>query len=223
MPTRRNAMLWGNNLAHELYHIWIGGTIRGIEADVYELFDEGFTDYYADLALAQSGLLDSAMFLRKMEKVLARYVYFTVAPVYQRQTMMEASRRRGANRFGVYDGGWAAAFCLDGLIQEGSNGARALDDALGTLHERFGLAGHPFAAEDFVAAVSEAAGRDLADFFRRHVAGPAPFPLEACVARAGLEGAFQRYAGELWIAPVAEPSAAQRGVLRRTLRGPGGR
>jgi predicted metalloprotease with PDZ domain len=219
-PTRANIMLWGNNLSHELYHIWIGGTIRGNESAVFEWFDEGFTDYYADLALVQSGLIQPDVFVRKMEKVLARYAYFTVAPAFQRQTMFEASRRRGMNRFGVYDGGWAAAFCLDGLIQESSGGARALDDLMRALHEQFALADRAFTREDFIRVLSEVAGADLAGFFHRHIAGTEPLPLEACLARAGYEGAFQRYAGELWINPVASPSLMQTATQRRILMGP---
>jgi predicted metalloprotease with PDZ domain len=219
-PTRARIMLWGNTLAHELYHIWIGGTIRGNEGAVFEWFDEGFTDYYASLALVQSGLIQPAVFERKMEKVLARYAYFTVAPAFPRQTMFEASRHRGMNRFGVYDGGWAAAFCLDGLIQESSRGARALDDLMRALHEQFALADRAFTREDFIRVLSEVAGADLSGFFHQHIAGTEPLPLEACLARAGYEGAFQRYAGELWINPVASPSLMQTATQRRILMGP---
>ena len=219
-PTRHNIMLWGNNLAHEVYHIWIGGPVRGSESGVFEWFDEGFTDYYADLALVQSGIIEPATFLRKAEKVLGRYAYWTVAPVFQRQSMFDASPRRGTNRFGVYDGGWAAAFCLDGLVQEASGNARALDDVMRSLHERFALLDHPFSREDFVSVASQAAGTSLADFFARHIAGVEPLPLEACLARAGLEGAFQRYAGELWIAPSEAPSAMQSAIFRRIVEGP---
>jgi predicted metalloprotease with PDZ domain len=218
-PTEANVMLWGNNLAHELFHIWIGGSIHGDEKSVFEWFDEGFTDYYADLALVQSRLIEPDVFVRKMEKVLARYAYFTVAPAFERQSLFEASRRRGTNRFGVYDGGWAAAFCIDGLIQEASGGRHALDDLMRALHERFALIDRPFSRADFVQLASELSGRDLASFFDRHIAGSEALPLEDCLARAGYEGAFQRYAGELWINPVSSPSTMQRMTQQRILGG----
>ncbi len=219
-PTLGNVMSWGNTLAHETYHVWIGGPIRGSEDDVWEWFDEGFTDYYADQALVQSGFVDAAMYLRKAEKVMGRYAYYTVASVYERQNAFEASRNKGRNRFGVYDGGWATAFCLDGLIQEKSGGARALDDAMRTLHERYALHDRPFTRAEFVEAMSEAAGADLGDFFRRYVDGQEPLPLADCLDRAGLEGAFQDYAADVWITPLAAPTETQQRIFRRITEGP---
>jgi predicted metalloprotease with PDZ domain len=189
---------------------------------VFEWFDERFTDYYADLVLVQSRMIDVPTFLRKIEKLLARSAYFTVAPVFQRQSMMQASRSRGTNRFGVYDRGWAAAFCLDGLIQQASRGARALDDMMRALHERFALENRPFSRDDFVNVASSTAGTCISEFVARHIAGPEPLPLPECLARAGLQGAFQRYAAELWITPLEEPTEAQRAAFQRMVAGPGG-
>ena len=87
-------------------------------------------------------------------------------------------------------------------------------------HAQPALPGRPFARDNFVAAASDAAGTSLAEFFQRHIAGPEPLPLEACLARAGLQGAFQRYAGELWITPLEAPSPQQAAIFSRIVKGP---
>jgi predicted metalloprotease with PDZ domain len=217
VPREDNRMLWGNNLAHELYHIWIGGQIAGGDG-TFEWFDEGFTDYYADLALVRSGLIDRVTFLRKMEKVMARYAYFTTASVFERLSMAEASRAKGRNRFGVYDAGWSTAFCLDVTIRRNTNGQRTLDDFMRLLYARYGLTNLRFSAVDFVQAATEIAGQNLEPFFNDHVFGKQPLPLRECLLSAGLEGAFQPYAAELWISPDPKATPAAKDLFDQLVR-----
>lgn len=210
-PREDNKMLWGNNLAHELYHVWIGGYIAGTD-ETFEWFDEGFTDYYADLTLVQEGLIESTDFMRKMEKVMARYGYFVWTSVFPRVSLAEASRNKGRNRFAVYDGGWSAAFCLDVRIRKSTDDRRSLDDLMRLLYDRFAKTHSRFTILQLAAAVRETTGDDLDDFFNRHVLADVPLPLEDCLQDVGLEGAFQQYAAELWLSqdPLADPAERKR-------------
>ncbi len=198
-PSPGSIMLWGNNLAHEFYHLWIGGLIHGTDADDHEWFDEGFTDYYADLSLVQANLMTEEQFHRKLEKVIGRYVYSKFSSLFPAQSLAEASANKGRYRFAVYDGGWAAAFCLDTAILAASGGARSLDDVMRLLYRRFALPNRAFTLKELESTASEAAGLDLGDFFSRHVHGEKTLPVEQCLQSIGLEGHFQPYAAELWI------------------------
>jgi len=216
VPRADNRQLWGNDLAHELYHIWIGGKLHGADPS-FEWFDEGFTDYYADLALVQGGLISHESFLVKMEKVMGRYGYFVWSPLFQAKSLAAASANKGRNRFGVYDGGWAAAFCLDVMIQQHTGGRRTLDDFMRTLYDRFALTARAFTLDDLSKTASDVAGADLRAFFHDHVTEPAPLPLEQCLAGAGLEGAFQQYAAELWLSPDPHATPEATAVLARIM------
>lgn len=218
-PRRDGIMLWGNNLAHELYHLWIGGRIRGTNSDDHEWFDEGFTDYYADLALVHSGLIADDLFWRKAEKVIGRYTYSKFSSLYPPHSLAEASSDKGRYRFAVYDGGWTAAFCLDTRILAASNGERSLDDVMGLLYRRFAEPSRAFSLAGLEAAAIEASEADLQDFFTRHVHGREPIPARDCLVAAGMDGQFQPYAGELWISRLEGLTEKQRRVRRAIVEG----
>ena len=213
-PTPDSIMLWGNNLAHELYHLWIGGQIHAADNDDHEWFDEGFTDYYADLALAQTGMASEEMFFRKMEKVIGRYVYTKYSSLFPAQSLAEASSNKGRYRFAVYDGGWVAAFCLDTSILAASEGARSLDDVMRSLYDRFAIPDHSFTLEELQQRASEVARLDFTEFFSRHVHGSEILPVEDCLHAIGLEGYFQPYAAELWLTQREGAGEAERKLRR---------
>jgi predicted metalloprotease with PDZ domain len=224
-PRPEGLPLWGNDLAHELYHYWIGDRIHLADRDTGEWFDEGFTDYYADMALVQEGLVSPDAFLRKLEKVLARYRYFQVAPVFPRLSLAEASRHKGRYRFGVYDGGWSLAFCLDTAILESTGGEKSLDDLMRELYRRFALVDRAFTLDDLVALARDLGGDEATRLIIGSVEGAEGLPLPACLERVGLTGEFQPYADELWIyhdpdaGPDANRNFGRLVALRATAQG----
>ena len=211
--TAANRLGWAHTLAHELFHAWNGHALRAANDSDLQWFSEGFTDYYATRTLARTGLLDEGDFIRRMEHVLSRYLYFRSAPAFDGVTLRAAGARKGTYRLGVYDGGWTAAFCLDMQIRGTSGGRYTLDDVMGRLYETFGVPGVPLSYEDVVRTAGEATGRSWEEFFSRYVEGNETLPVEEGLALAGYRGFGASYAGDYYVVP------ASAGALRRELFG----
>jgi predicted metalloprotease with PDZ domain len=169
---------------------------------------EGFTEYYANVTLAREGLIPADLFLKKAERHLGNYLYFMTAPAFTRMSLVEAGRNTGVNRFGVYDGGWAVAFCLDGLIRERSGDRASLDDFVRALWQRARAGGPGYSVPDLDALADRLAGGPLGEFVARHVEGSEVVPPRRCLERVGLTGAFKGYAAEAYLFPDANASRA---------------
>lgn len=217
--TRHNLIRWGNTLAHELFHAWNGHAIRGVDYATSQWFSEGFTEYFANLALVQERLISKDLFIKKIENHLGLYLYFKEAPAFDGVTLKEAGSRKGRYRLGVYNGGWAVAFCLDVLIRSETNNRKGLIDFMRLMHERFGLTGKPYRYEDLVALASETAGRSLADFFKRYVEGKESLPVQDYLKRIGLNGYTQFYDGEFFIVEAPVTTVAQKSLKQSILTG----
>src|SRR5260370_41225924 len=84
---------------------------------------------------------------------------------------------------------------LDLLVRGKTQGKASLDDVMRRMYEEFYLKGQNAAYclrgrgyrnEDFARVVSEVAGTDMSDFFKRHVRGVEPPPYEEAFAQVGL-------------------------------------
>lgn len=206
--TKNGLIIWGNFLAHELFHYWNGQQMRGVNRGDRQWFSEGFTEYYANLTLVRERLITEELFLKKMEKHLALYLFFKSSPAFQGTSLVKAGERKGFNRPGVYNGGWTIAFCLDLLIREKTSGQKTLDDFFRAMYEKFGLTGKPYAYEDLVRTASETANADLSLFFENYVAGIQTVALGDFLGKYGLEAYSKSYAGEFYI--FKKPSAGEK-------------
>jgi len=195
------AILWANFLAHELLHFWIGQRIRGEDYPTSQWIGEGFTEYLANLTLAREGIVDEPTFRRKAEKHVGNYLYYQWSSAFE-APILEAGQRKGYNRFGVYDGGWVVALCLDARLRDGSAEARTFEDLIGALWEGFGRPGTPYRYEDVVATASDVAQEDLSACFAQHVAARETLPVEACLRTLGYTLYAKPYAGEAYLAPA---------------------
>ena len=219
--TKHNLIRWGNTLAHELFHAWNGHAIRGANYPTSQWFSEGFTEYFANLALVQERLITKDLFIKKIENHLGLYLYFKEGPAFDGATLKDAGSRKGRYRLGVYNGGWAVAFCLDVLIRSETNNRRSLVDFMRLMHERFGLTKTPYRYEDLVALASETAGRNLNDFFEKYVAGKESLPVQDYLKQIGLNGYTQFYDGEFFIVDAPVTTVRQRSLQQSILTGRG--
>ena len=217
--TSNNLIRWGNTLAHEFFHSWNGHAIRGEDYATSQWFSEGFTEYFANLALIQEGLIGRDLFIKKMENHLGLYLFFGSSPAFDGVSVKDAGSKKGSYRLGVYNGGWSVAFCLDLLIREQTNNRKSLAHFMRLMYERFGLTGKKFKYEDVVAAASEIAGRDLADFFKRFVEGKESLPVQLYLRRLGFEGYTQFYDAEFYIFESPAISASQKALQQSLMRG----
>jgi predicted metalloprotease with PDZ domain len=194
-PAERDRLVWANSLAHEFFHFWNGSRIASTW-DHYperQWFSEGFTEYYANRALLETGIIDEATYSEILSQYLSMHLLFATNSNFANITMREAGRSKGRYRPGVYDSGVAAAFCLDGMIRSASDDRRALDDLMRLLDTRFGSTGQPLVFEDIATAASEVLGEDRRDFFTQHIEGREPLPVANCAEEMGYRAIIDGY------------------------------
>jgi predicted metalloprotease with PDZ domain len=216
--TKDNLILWGNTMAHELFHTWNGHAIRGSDYPTSQWFSEGFTEYFANLALVQQGLVSKDLFVKKMETHFSSYLFFRASPAFGGVTLKEAGSRKGRNRLGVYDGGWTVAFCLDLIIRDSTNNRSDLTDFMRLMYEKFGSTRKNYTYEDIVTIASEVADYDLGDFFNKFVAGNETLPVKDYLKRIAFEAHAQGYDNAFFIFESPEADTKHK-FLQKSLLG----
>jgi predicted metalloprotease with PDZ domain len=147
---------------------------------------EGITDYYADLALARGGIIDSSQF---MALTSAKIGTVADAPptALEDASLSTWIHPIDGSGYLYYPKGSLAGFLLDIMIRDGSDNRRSLDDVLRELYQGTFKRGRGFTGADWWGAVSKAAGgRSFADFNRRYIDGREPFPYGEVLPLAGL-------------------------------------
>ena len=150
--TKDNLIRWGNTVAHEFFHSWNGHAIKGEDYESSQWFSEGFTEYYANLALVRQRLIDDELFIKKMEHNLGLYFYFNASPAFDGASLKEAGTKKTRYRLGVYDGGWAAAFCRRDY-QRRTKGEKS-GRLMRLMYEKFGLTSKKYLYVDLIAAAA---------------------------------------------------------------------
>jgi predicted metalloprotease with PDZ domain len=200
MPlTRTNLIDWGHIVAHETLHLWNGTGMR--PKTQMDWFKEGFTDYLTIITLRRLGLIDEALFTKKLESHVRR----TLGP--KTLPLAEAGKDKKANWAWIYGGGAMAAMALDAQIREATREQHNLETVMQNM---FSLhRDQPFELADLVRVTTAVAGSDTGSFFARHIAGMEPLPLHAAFARVGYE-LVANTQGEVFLVLLDEPSPAQR-------------
>jgi predicted metalloprotease with PDZ domain len=196
--------IWANTIAHELFHHWNARLIHTNDKRA-AFFVEGFTEYYANRQVLAESLIDQPRFWNMVAFHLGAYSYFNYSPNYG-VSIADAGTNKSKNRFGVYDGGWTVALCLDLALRANH---QSLDDLMKLMWQRFGQAGQAYNYEDLVKAVSDVAGRDMTPFFDKYVAGTDELPFRNDLARIGVAAYDQPFGGEAYV-KVNPRNAAER-------------
>lgn len=181
--------------AHEIVHAWNVKRLRPADLRPYRYdvaqptpwlwVSEGITDYYADLALLRSGLIDEPGFLAitlgKMESVAAR----PATSLEDASLQTWVGMRDGTGDL-YYDKGSLAGLALDILIRDASDNARGLDHVMRELYTTTYKKDRGFTHDDLWNAVARATrGRAWGDFERRYIDGREPFPWAQWLPRGG--------------------------------------
>jgi predicted metalloprotease with PDZ domain len=240
--------------AHEYFHTWNVKRIRPAALGPFDYtreqyqpslwVAEGWTQYYGEIALLRAGIIDKAAYYRQLATVIRvnretpgrRYVSARMssflAPFWDGARPPMETDRNGSY-ISYYVKGDALALLLDLEIRARTGNARSLDDALRLLKQRswdapsvsYYLPGRGYTEQDVEAAVSQAAGADLHDWFERYVAGVEELPFEETLARAGLTivtrqtGTDREYAVEEVPNPTPEQLRLREGWLAGTTSG----
>ncbi|MBK6796014.1 MAG: hypothetical protein IPG76_04245 [Acidobacteria bacterium] len=72
-PSRANLDDWGNLVAHEVFHYWNGWRLKGADYSSSQWFQEGLTEYAANLAMLSGELGPSDRFLTRLAAHVTKY------------------------------------------------------------------------------------------------------------------------------------------------------
>lgn len=181
--------------AHEIVHAWNVKRLRPADLVPYRYdraqpttwlwMSEGITDYYADLALVRSGLIDEATFLGNTLGKIDHVANVPVIALEDASLQTWLGMSDGTADI-YYDKGSLAGLALDILIRDASDGARSLDDVMRELWTGPAKAGRGFTPDEFWNAVTRAAGgRAFGSFEQRYVDGRAVYPWAEWLPLAG--------------------------------------
>ena len=202
--------------AHEFFHVWNVKRLRPIELGPWDFtrpantrglwIAEGITNYYGHLMQRRAGLwIDARLFtelrnqisevenspgskLMSAEESSLSAPFLDDAPHAQQTNLPNTS-------VSYYPKGEVVGLALDLLMRGKTKGKASLDDVMRRMYEDFYLKspnasyylrGRGYTAQDFEKVVSEVAGADMSDFFKRHVRGVEPPPYEEAFAQVGL-------------------------------------
>ena len=182
-PEDDGPIQWRRTLCHEIFHLWNEQKVGFDSREMW--FSEGFTDYYANRLLADTGTIAGATFLDIVRDWTRDYLGEAGD-----KGLREAGVLGSKNNTLIYKGGALAAFCIDVAIRDDSGGRRSLDDVMQALYELNADAGGNVPIAELQELLEKHGGRGLKDFLERHVAGAEPLPLDEAFARAGV--AFER-------------------------------
>ena len=175
-PSGANRSNWGNTIAHEVFHYWNGSRLRGSDYATSQWFQEGFTEYVANVSLARAGVIDPDGFLKKLSTHVGNYRRLAT-------TLEGGGTRKGPP---LYSGGALVAFSWDVMIRDATGGKRNLGDFLRELWRRTDRGRRPYEWSDLQAALEATAPLDWQSFHGTYIRGDKPLPLAEIFARAGL-------------------------------------
>ncbi len=208
-------------IAHEFFHVWNVKRLRPIELGPWDFtrpantrglwIAEGITNYYGHLMQRRAGLWNEAKLwatlsqqinevensagsrLMSAEESSLSAPFIDDAPHAQQTNLANTS-------ISYYPKGEVLGLVLDLLIRGQTNGKASLDEVMRRMYEEFYLKsanatyylrGRGYRNVDFERMVSEVAGADMSDFFKRYVRGVESPPYEEAFAQVGL-----RFVGE---------------------------
>ncbi len=208
VPTRANRLEWGHLIAHEMFHHWNGWQLRGGDYASSQWFQEGFTEYAAEMAIARAGLMTTDEFCTRLSKYISRYRLLT--------TPLDApGNRKGAP---LYSGGALAAFCWDVELREATGSQKNLGDAFKALWTSTRQGKDPYTWKEIEAALAKTASHDWNGFYARHIHGKEPLPIDAALEKLGLRNQSGD-ASQPSVAVIDNASTEQRTALAKIMRG----
>jgi len=188
---------WQNTIAHEIFHLWNGWSLKPADYATSQWFHEGITEYAANLATVRSGVVNDREFLEMLSQHVRNY--------------RKLPHPLGAKVTGkgppLYSAGALTAFAWDGLIRDATNGQRDLSMFLRNIWKRTSSGAKPYERADLRAALADTADFGWEAFFAAHIDGTEPLPLREIFGRAGLRLTGSGDAERLEHDPAASSSA----------------
>jgi predicted metalloprotease with PDZ domain len=195
-PLIVESVLFPSITAHEMIHAWNVKRLRPADMVPYRYsqpqpttwlwVSEGITDYYSDVVLARSGIVDSTGFSilvhDKIESVAQ------AAPVALEDASLSTwIHPTDGTGYIYYEKGSLAGLLLDIMIRDASDNKKSLDDVFRELYQTaYKQKWTGFTSEQWWGAVSRAAGgKSFADFNAKYIDGREPMPFAQVLPLAG--------------------------------------
>ncbi len=171
--------------AHEFFHLWNVKRFRPAEMWPYDYsrenetpllwLSEGFTNYYANVAVYRAGLIGEEQFIRRAAGAAAG-VENNEARQYISPANASVSTWLGydspqAFSISYYTQGQNIAALLDLVIRRDTQGKHSLDDVMRSLYNDFYKKGRGFRSDDVLSIVNKLTKKDNSEFFRRYIFG----------------------------------------------------
>lgn len=203
--------------AHEFFHVWNVKRLRPIELGPWDFtrplntrglwIAEGITNYYGHLMMRRASLWNDAKLLKTLadqitevdnspgSKLMSAEESSLSAPFIDDAPHAQETNLANTS-ISYYPKGEIIGVVLDLLIRGKTKGKASLDDVMRRMYEDFYLKssnasyylrGRGFRNEDFEKTVSDVAGTDMSDFFRRYVRAVETPPYEEAFAQVGLK------------------------------------
>lgn len=203
-------------IAHEFFHVWNVKRLRPIELGPWDFtrpantrglwIAEGITNYYGHLMQRRAGLWTDAKLWAALVQQISEVENSPGSRLMSAEDSslsapfiddaVHAQRTNLANTsISYYPKGEILGVVLDLLIRGKTRGKASLDEVMRRMYEEFYLRspnatyylrGRGYKNEDFEHMVSQVAGADMSDFFKRYVRGVESPPYEEAFAQVGL-------------------------------------
>ena len=175
-PHENNTDDWGNTLAHEIFHYWNYGKLRGADYAASQWFQEGFTEYVANLVMVTGKIVGSDAFLRRLSHHVKNYRKLTT-------TLENYGTHKGPP---LYSAGALVAFLWDVTIIRASGGSRNIGDLFRNLMIQTDSGARTYSWADIQASLEATAQADWGGFYQSYIRGHESLPLAATFPLAGL-------------------------------------
>src|SRR6185295_18984867 len=195
-PLLVESILFPSITAHEMIHAWNVKRLRPADMVPYRYsqpqpttwlwVSEGITDYYSDVVLSRSGVVDTAGFVVLTQGKIEET---NDAPAVSLEDASLSTWIHPTDGTGYiyYQKGSLAGFLLDIMIRDASDNKKSLDDVFRELYQTaYKQKWTGFTGEQWWAAVSRAAGgKSFDDFNAKYIDGRDPMPYASVLPLAG--------------------------------------
>ena len=195
-PLLAQSVLFPSITAHEMIHAWNVKRLRPADMVPYKYsqpqpttwlwVSEGITDYYSDVVLTRSGVVDSTGFIiltqGKVEEVNA-----SLPVALEDASLSTWIHPTDGSGYIYYQKGSLAGLLLDIMIRDASDNKRSLDDVFRELYQSaYKQKWTGFTGEQWWGAVSRAAGgKSFDDFNAKYIDGREPMPFASVLPLGG--------------------------------------
>jgi len=183
-------------LTHEFFHTVIPLNIHSEEIHYFDYLEpktskhlwlyEGVTEYMAQLAQMQAGLISRDRFLVRIGNKKNNASQFDDTLPFTELSKNILSKSVNKQFFNVYMKGALIGMSLDIIIRENSSGERGIIDVLKDLSKRYG-SDMPFKDEELFDVITEMTYPEVGEFFKKYVEGGTPIPYDEYLARVGVK------------------------------------